>query len=105
MADEPEVTEEVVEEVEEAPEAPEATEGQEPNIVFVGKLKDEVQTKLSYGYGTIKLPKVEEQADIQKETKDDQEIETAKGKPFYHKDANAIIQGTQGLYKAFKAKG
>jgi hypothetical protein len=103
MPDETEVEEAPVEETEEAPAAP--AEGQAPNIIFVGKLKDQVQTKLSYGYGMIKLPKVEEQADIETEEKDGVETHKAKGKPFYHEEANAIIQGTQGLYKAHKAKG
>lgn len=83
-----------------------ATAAPEPNIIFVGE--GEPVTKINNGMETIKLPAVAVQAD--EETVPPQkegEVETKKfvGKPFYHKQAGAIIQLFPGEYKRFVKKG
>lgn len=84
----------------------------EPNIIFVGN--GEPLTKINNGAEVIKLPKIEEQAEITEEpaesTKDrtyDEGVTVTKykGKPFYHEKASTIVQLFGGHYKFFKPKG
>jgi hypothetical protein len=85
---------------------PEVTSENEPNIVFVGD--GEPTTKIVNGMETYKLPKVDVQADVETvpaEKEGESETTVYKGKPFYHKNADQIVQLFPDMYKKFVKKG
>ena len=71
----------------------------EANIVFVGE--GEPLTKINDGMESYKLPSIEDQVSV---TGEGDDVKTT-GKPFFHKNAGAIIQLFPDQYKRFVKKG